>query len=119
MEEEINVYLKNPDFLYSKWFEKENIVKTGNFENLELTGNLLPISKIKKAFNDWVNENYIKLQRIICCEFKYNEKKDKINNTITFIMLLATCLEDEFKTTYIELATLLFLYGLDKICVKK
>ncbi|OUQ02757.1 hypothetical protein [Thomasclavelia spiroformis] len=119
MERLIKIYLKNENFLYSTWYNKSNIKCLKDTEQSKFKNDLILPNKIREEFNKWLKKNYIELQRIVCCEFKYYEKKKTIEDTIELITLLAICLKRDFETTYIELATLLFLYGLDRLCPKK
>ncbi len=119
MERLIEIYMKNENFLYSTWYSKSNIKELTDVEQAPFKNDLILPNRIREEFNNWVKKNYIELQRIVCCEFKYYEKKETIKDTIKLINLLAICLKKDFQTTHIELATLLFLYGLDRLCLKK
>ena len=113
-EQLIEIYMNDEEFLFNTWYSK-NISKRLGIEDGEFTGAMLPLKDLKDKFKDWCTDNYKILKKTVCMDFNYERNKEKIQDTVSLIMLLSRHLEIEFDFP-LELATIIILMGVDKLC---
>lgn len=107
----IEMYLNNNDLLFKNWHIKQVEFRTG----IEYGKPVGYFDDYKNAFYYWVSDNTIILQEIICPNFdEIKRLKDPIDKITAIISLI----EDiSIIGAAVEVATALFVYGLEKLCV--
>jgi len=106
----INGYLNNPDSLFEEWYKKRLLKQVGLTEG-EFTGILPSLEKIKEVFNNMLQT----LKETICIKWGYSQKRIQFSDDIELIKDLANYLST-ITDFPIEVATLVFITGLDKLC---
>jgi hypothetical protein len=108
--EEISAYLENPEMLYKEWYIEHVQYETG-IESGEEVGVL---ANWKKEFDDWVYTHISELRQIIC------PNTSKISDAVTQVDIVLEIMDIIEQQPYVGVvkmtATLLFLYGIDKLC---
>ena len=110
VKEQIRFYLENTDALYKKWHLKQIQHETGVYVGE-------PLGKLedhKKAFSNWLESNKETLRQIICPNVDDIKRSKGPIDIIVSIMVLIE--ELSFVGGVIEAASLLFVYGLEKLC---
>ncbi len=108
--EKIRAYLEDPETLYKEWYLKHAQYETG-IESGEEVGVL---ADWKKEFDDWVYTHISELRQIIC------PNTSKIKAAVTQVDIVLEIMDIIEQQPYVGAvnltATLLFLYGIDKLC---
>jgi len=110
----IKSYLSDTDNLYRNWYKKKLLQETGLSEG-NFTGIFPEIINIEQMFNNWLLENNNILRKKICIEWGYFEKRNKYFDDIELIKEMAGYLSF-FIDFPVEVATKLFISGLDVLC---
>lgn len=109
-------YLGNHELLYETWYKK-SLSKELEMDYGEFTGPLLPLHELREKFGLWVRKNHENLKRIICEEWDYKAKKNDYDNEIDLIVALSSVIGG-ITDLRLEVACLLFLVGLDGLCME-
>jgi hypothetical protein len=110
MKEKIQFYLKNTDALYKEWHLKQIQHETGVYEGVH-TGAL---GDAKKAFDDWLKSNMAELRKVICPNMP---KIRSLKNAVDIVSAITSLIEElAFVGGVTEAASLLFVYGIEKLC---
>lgn len=108
--EQIRAYLENPEMLYKEWYIERSKYKL----DIETGEEIGVFTDWKNEFNGWINTHISKLQKIICP----NIGKIKAATTqVDMILEIIDIIEQQpYVAAVKQTATLLFLYGIEKLC---
>ncbi len=115
MTNEIKCYLDNEDSAYLEWYRKKLFSELGQSDSI-LTGETPSIDRIKENFKNWFEDKKELLKNKICFEWNYVEKRFLYNDDLKFIEELAKYIGN-FIDFPLEVASILFLGGLDSLCL--
>jgi hypothetical protein len=108
--EQIRAYLDDQETLYKEWYIEQTRYETG-------VGFGEPVGTFedwKKAFGNWVETHKSELREVIC------PNADKIKVVTTRVDIILTIMdlieEQPYVGTVMRTATLLLLYGVEKLC---
>src|SRR5207237_442273 len=113
---QIDVYLANPAVLYETWYQKK-ISKELEMDYGEFTGPMPPLDDINEKFTSWLKTHRQNLIQLICVEWDYPTKKAQYSNE-TDLIIAVSSIFGTLTDLKLEIACLLFLVGLDRLCKK-
>ena len=108
--EQIQQYLENPESLYEKWYHEYTSYETG----IELGREVGRLADWKKEFDAWVEANISKLREVVCPNA---ERIRSAATQIDMVLEIMNVIEEQPYVGPVKLtATLLLLYGLERLC---
>lgn len=108
--DEIRSYLEDPETLYKTWYEEQTQYEAG-IDTGEPVG---VVEDLKKAFSGWVNTNLSDLRDAICPN---SEKIKAVGTQVGMVLEIMDLIEEQpYVGTVKKAATLLLLYGIEKLC---
>lgn len=109
VKEQIKLYLEDNDLLYQEWYKKQLQFDTG-IDHGEACG----LKEWKKEFGSWLEVHKAALKERICPHRKNIKAK---GTAIGVILGLIGLIEGmAFVGAVKQLSTILFIYGIDKLC---
>lgn len=109
--EQIRAYLEDPETLYKEWYSEQTEFEIG----IGFGEPTKAFEDCKKAFANWVETHRSKLREVICP--KINTIKTAMTQIDMVLVIIDLIEEQPYVGAVKKAATLLLLYGIDKLCI--
>jgi hypothetical protein len=108
--EQIRAYLDDPETLYKDWYLEQSSYKAG----IDFGEEVGALADWKKAFINWVQTHLPELRHVICPNAS---KIEAAATQIDMVLEILDLIEEQpYVGTVKRTATLLLLYGIEKLC---
>ena len=106
----IQMYLTDNEQLYKEWYKKQMEHITG----IKYGEPIGAFDDYREAFQNWLEDNKLTIKKAICPHLnKINKIKEKVDIVLAIIALIEGL---NLAGSVVEASSLIFLYGLDKLC---